>query len=73
MLIPGILLIIAGIVLKANTAWFAGAATVGSFCFAAGVILLVLLVVLWILGILAAIGTAASSPSKRRSRSRRGF
>lgn len=43
-----ILLIIAGIVLRYNPAWFAGAATVGTFCIAVGIAI----VAIWLLALL---------------------
>lgn len=65
-----ILLVIAGIVLKANPLWFAGAATVGGFCFWIGVVWLVLVVIFWIIALLA-VGASASTPTRRYRRRRR--
>lgn len=61
-----ILLVIAGIVLTANSGWFAGAATVGAFCFWIGAIILAFYALILLLTILGIIGGAASSRSRRR-------
>jgi hypothetical protein len=58
-----ILLIIIGMILKANPMWFNGAAAVGAFCFWAGVIILVFVLVVWVIVII-----AASGNSNRRNR-----
>lgn len=51
-----ILLVIAGIVLQHNPAWFAGAATVGTFCLWAGIVIFVIWLVILLVAFLAALG-----------------
>lgn len=52
-----ILLIIAGVILRANPAWFAGAATAGSVCLWFGIVILGLwLFIILVVFILALVG-----------------
>lgn len=58
---PALLLVIAGVILKANAGWFAGAATVGAICFWVGIVIFVI----W--AIFALLSLSAIKSAKRRT------
>lgn len=53
---PLLLLVLAGIVLRANPTWFNGAHTVGTVCLDVGIVGFVLFVAIFLLGLFAVSG-----------------